>query len=203
MPTVVAKLQAQAPNLLLDIRGLPTDVAEQLDSGRADFLIANIDQAPERFARERLILEKLAWVVRAGHPLSRAPASLDDLVGVRHVLVAGRRESADRSGINFRSPWEDLSAFDSELARRGLSRKVAVVAPDAFSAMAMVVNSDMAALVPRRLATMSAQRGRLAIIEPPYEAPSVEFVLLYRRDRLAEPSLAWMRGVLADAAAAL
>jgi DNA-binding transcriptional LysR family regulator len=201
VPVVVAELQANYPNVLLQIGENPPDLVEQLDSGRIDFVIAGFDQAPERFARERLIQEELAWVVRGGHPLADSPATLEDLVRVPHVVVAGRREAVGRSAISMRSSWEDMGAFESELAKRGMSRKVGVVVPDTFSAMAVVVGSEMAALIPRRLALLSSQSGRLALIEPPYESPPVDVSLLYRKDRLAEPPLAWMRRLLSDAAA--
>jgi DNA-binding transcriptional LysR family regulator len=204
MPAVVAELQAKAPGVQLQISEYPGDLVEQLDSGRIDFVIALLDSAPERFARERLMVEQLAWVVRAGHPLAGGGgATLEDLVSVPHVLVASRREAIGRSMINLRSSWEDRGAFESELAKRNLRRKVGVVAPDTFSAMVIVARSEMAALIPRRFALLSAQSGRLALIEPPYETPPADVHLLYRKDRIAEPPIAWMRDVLSNAAAGL
>ena len=203
MPAVVAELQARAPGVILEIAENPPDLLEQLDAGRIDFVVALFDSAPERFARDRLMGETLAWVVRAGHPLTRAPATLERLVSVPHVVVAGRREAVGNPAITVRSSWEDLGAFESELAKRGLRRRVGVVAPDTFSAMSIVARSEMAALIPRRFALFSAQSGRLALIEPPYETPPADVTLLYRKDRLAEPPMAWMRGLLSDAAAGI
>jgi DNA-binding transcriptional LysR family regulator len=200
MPAVVAELQARAPGVMLRIAENPPDLVEQLDSGQVDFVVSGFESAPERFARERLFTEALTWVVRAGHPICAAPATLEDLVSVPHVVVAGRREATGRPAISLRSSWEDLGAFESELAKRDLRRRVGVVAPDTFSAMTIVVRSEMAALIPRRLALLSAQSGRLALIDPPYETAPVEVNLLYRKDRLAEPPIAWMRGVIAGAA---
>jgi DNA-binding transcriptional LysR family regulator len=203
MPAVVAELQSKAPGVQLQISEYPTDLVELLDSGRLDFVIALFDSAPERFARERLMVEHLAWVVRAGHPLAAGPATLDDLVSVPHVLVASRRETMSRTSINLRSSWEDRGALEIELAKRSLRRRVGVVAPDTFSAMAIVARSEMTALIPRRFALISAQSGRLALIEPPYEAPPADVALLYRKDRIAEPPMAWMRDVLINAAAGI
>ena len=104
---------------------------------------------------------------------------------VREVMGRGTRQSV------------------SELAKRGLRRRIGVVAPDTFSAMTMVARTDMAALIPRRLALMSAQSGRLALIEPPYETPPVDLTLLYRKDRLAEPPIAWMRALLTEVSASV
>jgi DNA-binding transcriptional LysR family regulator len=201
MPPLVAELQAKAPGVLLRIAENPPDLIEQLDSAQVDFVVSLVDSAPERFARERLMSEALAWVVRAGHPLcERHTATMEDLVGVPHVVVASRREAVERQAIGLRSSWEDFGAFESELAKRGLRRRVGVVAPDTFSAMTIVARSEMAALIPRRLALLSVQSGRLALIEPPYETAPVNVSLLYRKDRLSEPPIAWMRDVISDAA---
>ena len=201
MPIVVGQLQAKAPSVSLQIGDNPRDIVEQLDAGRIDFAIAGFDPAPDRFMRERLLTEALTWVVRAGHPLSSQPATLEDLVSVPHVVVAGRREAVGRPALGQRSSWEDLGALESELAKKNLSRRVGVVAPDTFSAMRIVARSDMAALIPRRFALLSAESGRLALIEPPYETPPVDIFLLYRKDRLAEPPMAWMRALISDAIA--
>ena len=200
MPAVVAEL-AKAPGVLLHITENPPDLIEQLDSGQLDFVVQVVDAAPERFARERLMTEALAWVVRAGHPLCDVgPATLEHLVGVPHVVVKTRREADERQAISMRTSWEDFGAFESELAKRGLRRHVGVVAPDTFSAMTIVARSEMAALIPRRLALLSVQSGRLALIEPPYETAPVNVSLLYRKDRLSEPPIAWMRALISDAA---
>jgi len=164
MPTVAALAQEKAPRVMLEIGDSQADLVAQLDGGQADFVVAGFDSAPERFARERLIVEALAWVVRAGHPLLAAPASLEAIVSVPHVVVVGRRAAESAPAIRLRSSWEDLGALDSELARRSLRRRVGVVAPDTFSAMTIVARTDMAALIPRRFA---AQSERLALIEPP------------------------------------
>ena len=198
MPALVAELQARAPRIVLQISENPPDLVEQLDTGRFDFAIGSFDSAPDRFARERLMVEALAWVVRAGHPLTERPATLEDLVSVPHVVVAGRREAVIRSAISQRASWEDLGAVESELAKRNLARHIGVVAPDTFSAMTIVARSEMATLIPRRFALQS---GRLALIEPPYETPPVDVTLLYRRDRLVEPTMAWLRALIREVVA--
>ncbi|HEX5265043.1 MAG TPA: LysR family transcriptional regulator, partial [Phenylobacterium sp.] len=63
--------------------------------------------------------------------------------------------------------------------------------------------TDMATLIPRRLALLSAQGGRVKLIEPPYESPAVDVSLLYLKDRLAEPAIVWMRDLVRAVAANL
>jgi len=201
VPALVAALQAKAPKVRLEISENPADLAEQLDAARVDFMIASFDAAPERFARERLIREELVWTVRGEHPLRARTITFEDLVAIPHVVVAGRREAVGRPTISQRGSWEDVGAFLNELAKRGLRRQVGVTVPDTFSAISIVARSEMAALIPRRFASLAAQGGRVALIEPPYETPPVDVSLLYRADRLAEPPIAWMRQVISEVAA--
>jgi len=67
-----------------------------------------------------------------------------------------------------------------------------VTVPDAYCVMAVVRRSQMAALVPRRLAELTSRGGFLALIEPPYESPPIDIDLIYLRERLNEPAMAWM-----------
>jgi DNA-binding transcriptional LysR family regulator len=75
--------------------------------------------------------------------------------------------------------------------------------PDTYSALAVVARTSMAALIPRRLAELAAQNGRITLIEPPYPSPAVEVTLLYLKERLNEPAVAWMRDLIRDVAAEL
>ena len=207
VPALASRMQTAAPGAHLEIGELMPDMVESLDSGRADFVIAGFDNVPERFAHDRLIVETLAWIVRADHPLASGPVSFDDLAEVSHVLVSGRRDpviaGGARRAVTLRSSWEDRGAYESELAKRGLSRKISVSVPDTYSALAVVARSDMAALIPKRLALLSAQGGRLTLIEPPYEAPAIDVTVLYRKDRADEPAVAWMRQLLLEICADL
>ena len=60
--------------------------------------------------------------------------------------------------------------------------------------------TDMATLIPRRLALLSA---RVQLIDPPYESPRVDVSLLYLKERLAEPAIAWMHDLIRNVAAGL
>jgi DNA-binding transcriptional LysR family regulator len=201
-PPVVDRMMLQAPQTLLEIGEVTPDLVDDLDAGRADFVIAGFDSVPERFAHERILTEQLAWIVRSGHPLTKGQLNLARLVETPHVMVASRRppfvQSPGRGALTMRSTYEDRGAFESELAKRGLARRIGVTVPDTYAALAIVARSDMAALIPRRLALLSAQSGRLQLIDPPYESPPIEVTLLYRRDRLEDPAIAWMRDLLID-----
>lgn len=205
VPPVVGLLAQAAPRVDLLIAELAPDILDRLDAGRLDFMVGGVLAAPERFSRETILNEALAWVVRAGHPLTlRNQVDLEALVSVPHVAISRSLPDDDeRRDFVSRASWEDAGAFASALATAGLTRRVGVTVPDTYSALAITMRSDMATLIPRRLALLSAQGGKVALIDPPYESPTVDVTLLYLKNRLAEPAIAWMRDMIRAAAASL
>lgn len=208
-PPLAARLAEVAPHSELLIAELANDVLERMDARRLDFMIGGVLAAPERFARETILTEELVWVVRAAHPLFQGDRiDLQTLVSVPHVVMARSmpgllEDGGERRAFVSRASWEDAGAFEAALAARGLTRRVGVSAPDTYTALAVASRTDMATLIPRRLALMSAQVGRVKLIDPPYESPAVDVSLLYLRERLAEPAIAWMRDLIRNVAAAL
>jgi DNA-binding transcriptional LysR family regulator len=208
-PPVASRLAEAAPLSELIIAELAPDILERADARRVDFMVGGVLAAPERFARETLVTEALTWVVRAGHPLTqRNRVDLEALVSVPHVVISRSLpglidDGTERRAFVSRASWEDDGAFEGALAAEGLTRRVGVTVPDTFSALVVASRTDMATLIPRRLALLSKQGGRIELIEPPYESPSVDVTLLYLRERLAEPAVAWMRDLIRAAAAPL
>jgi len=208
-PPVAGRMAELAPQAELMIAELALDVLERLDARRADFLVGSVLAAPERFARETILTETLVWVVRAGHPAFQARhIDLETLVSTPHVVIARNlpgliEEGGERRPFVSRASWEDAGAFEAALASRGLTRRVGVSVPDTYTALSVASRTDMATLIPRRLAMLSAQSGRVQLIEPPYDSPSVDVSLLYLTERLAEPAVAWMRDLIVSVAAAL
>jgi DNA-binding transcriptional LysR family regulator len=89
------------------------------------------------------------------------------------------------------------------LASRGLRRQIAVTTPHFLAALAAVSQSDIAALLPRRLATSFVGRYRLALFDPPYQSPPFELMSLWHRENGDQPAIAWLRKLLCQVAAEL
>jgi DNA-binding transcriptional LysR family regulator len=207
-PSIVSRMAAESPLAELSIDQYTTDVFDRLDAHRIDFAVGGVIGAPTRFIHEVIIQESLAWVVRAEHPLAQLNrVELEDLVSVPHVVIAGARqgidEVSDHRGVVPRASWDEAGAFGAALAAEGLIRRIGVSVPDSYAALSVVLRSDMVTLIPRRLALLSAQHGRMKLIEPPYQSPSVDISLIYLKERRAEPAIAWMRDLIRDVAAAI
>jgi DNA-binding transcriptional LysR family regulator len=209
VPPLVSQLANQAPLAELAIFERAPDMVERLDTRRLDFLVGGVASAPERFTRETILTETLVWVVAREHPLAAAKeVTLEMLAATPHAKIAAasmelRSEQDERRGLVPKASWEDAGAFETALAAAGLPRRVGVQVPDTYSALAVATRTNMAALIPRRLALLASQAGRICLIEPPYPSPAVEVTLLYVKERLNEPAIAWMRDQIRTAAASL
>lgn len=205
VPGLTARLRERAPRAELRIMGFAWDAIESLEIGRADAALGGFESAAERFSYRALFHENLVWVVRAGHPLAAddAAPTLKALAEAEHVVVDYPKPdvspSEDRR-LRRRPTLEDPDLFQRELMRQGLERRVGVVVPDSYTALAVVAHSDMAALAPRRLAEKAVERGFLKVLKAPYESPALEIGVLHMRDRAGDPAQMWLLDLLAESA---
>ena len=208
-PPLASRLAESAPQSELMIAELSLDVLERMDARRVDFMVSSVLAAPERYARETILTEELVWVVRTGNPaFQRDRIDLATIVSVPHVVIARSlpglvEDGGERRAFVSRASWEDAGALEAALASRSLTRQVGVSVPDTYTALAVASRTDMATLIPRRLALLSAQGGRVKLIDPPYESPTVDVSLLYLKERLAEPAIRWMHELIRTVAASL
>jgi DNA-binding transcriptional LysR family regulator len=209
IPAVVHALQRLAPGATLHIAAYGEGTVEALDTGRNDAALMVADSPGRRFRFQRLFTETMVWIVRAGHPLTQGELTLQRLRETPHILVSGSEDPFDAEagpvgpGLKYRRGWDRQDAQAGELVRRPAARKVAVVTPDSISALAIATRSDMAALIPRRLALSAGAAGRVAVLPALQPPATLEIGAVFREDRLTDPAVAWLSRILADAAAAL
>lgn len=210
MPGVVRRVQAEAPGVKLRIRGIEGSLAEDLDHGRLDVVIGGFEHVAPRFSHTPLFSETGVWVIRTGHPAVRsAPEGCaltpDLLAGVPYLVISGgqeledvRRGSRRELGLRRITSWSDDYALPS---RRGFEGPVTV--PDASSALVMVSQTDMAALLPRRLATLAAERGAVVMVEPGRHPEPAQFGAVVRGGEHEAGPVAWLLNIIAQVAAQL
>lgn len=210
MPGLIARLRAEAPHASLTVLPSNMGVSEFLRSGRADLAIGSFRRMPDWAAAEPLLRDTRVWVLRADHPAANQELTLERLVDLPHLVIAasGEDEHAIEGyvldhGLERMVTRSDAGLLQGALAARGLRRFVAVTTPHFLAALTAVDESDIAALLPRRLATAFTGRYRLALFEPPYPSPPFELMSLWDRDHGEQPPIAWLRELLREVAAGL
>ncbi len=204
LPGVIARIRAEAPRIVVNIRAADNSLGEALETGRVDLAIGVFGRLAEVFARERLFDESLVWVVRADHPAAADPAPLKALEKLPLTLLApGNRERPppDRSSrlIEPMVLWDDLGSDQSPLGR-GAGQRIRAVVDNSHEALAIVATSDMAALVPYRLARSRQEALGLKLVALADGRPAAAFEAIWRADQSSHPALSWLRGIVREAA---
>src|SRR5262249_8172415 len=142
---------------------------------------------PDDAIATHLFDEELVCAVRRGHPRVKGrKLSLATFVELPHLLIAPR---GDPGGL-----------VDSELAKRGLRRRVAVRTHTFQSAPLVVGRSDLILTAPRRVLVPVAKAFDLWLLPPPLELRSFGVYQAWHPRVQNDPVHAWFRAIVATAA---
>ncbi len=181
-PRLVALIGSQAPHVTVRLLSEGSEDVEALRDGPVDLDIGVQAQAVD-LRSEVLYTEPLVAVVGTSRT---PPATLDQLCALPHV-------SASRRG-RLRGPLDDA------LAERGFTRTIAAVTGSFLIAALMAGDSDLVALVPRRLAACYGPTLGVRIVDLPLDLPPVEIVQQWHVRLDADPAQRWLRAAVRQAA---
>jgi DNA-binding transcriptional LysR family regulator len=179
------------------------DVIGELESGRADVALGTAPLRHSRLVFEELFSDKFVWVMRAGHPLAKGrKITLEAVSRGCHLIIETLRTvyGDEPTGVPAQI-WRGTYGIEGLLAKRGLSHTVGASAPDTVTGMAFLAQSDLMALMPRRVATALNTANRFCILEPSHPTSELRFGMCFHRDRAAETSIAWFLDLVRAAAA--
>lgn len=207
LPRIMRRLREEAPRARIRIRPRLSTLISDFDAGRVDIAVGQFDALPERFVVEPLITDEWVWVVRPGPDGASAPLTLERLSALPHVLIRPRvsaRFSTDPGEVALEAELSvnDTSNLDLERAlnERGLPHVVSLDVPDGISALAIAGLSDLAALVPKRLAHLALRPFDLACHDPPYPTSTIEFQMAWLRSHAEDAGATWLQSLIRAAA---
>ena len=188
IPAVMGRLAAEAPGVDLRVEGYGADLYERLESGALDlaFALAETPLPPGAYS-EPAAEDRLALVMRRGHPAEGRPWSLATYAEFVHVGVA--------------LVGDGRSEIDALLAANGVVRRIGLVTPYFLAALATVAGTDMVTTISAGLARRFADDFGLILREPPFGETRLHMTLVSMR--AADPLLAWLRSLVRDVAASL
>ena len=181
-------LEQSAPRVDLAVVTFP-NLVELLDAGKIDLALVVSGQDFSAFSTQELFGDRFVCMVRKDHPQVGKKLTLERYVALRHVLVAP-------SG----SPG---SIVDTELARRGLERRVALRVSSFLIAPVVVCETDFISTTPARLAAQLARVYPLRLLPPPLPLPRFDFSLAWHPRLDHDAAQIWLRKFVTEVSALL
>ena len=185
VPDIVRALKKSAPGIRLKTLGLVRgQIADDLDAGHADVALSPISNIAARFHYQVLCDESFAGIARFDHPILNGPVTIDSFLEQKHALLSHR---SDEKGI-----------IDMVLASKGLTRDVAVSVSNFATLPPLVVETNVIAVLPRRLAVKADRELPVSMFELPFEVPTVQSKLIWSRAADRSAMQAWFRKLVTD-----
>jgi DNA-binding transcriptional LysR family regulator len=150
-----------------------------------DVAVMPTDVAPLRFETRRLYEEDFVIAARKGHAYLKR-STLKAFCEAQHLVVSA---TGDAHGF-----------VDTALADRGMTRRVALTAPNFTLALALLGSSALIAAVPRRFFDLHGAALGLACVDAPLKLPRFGLYAIAPKPALQDAGLAWLVDVLARAA---
>ena len=135
------------------------------------------------FVEQTLYEEEFVIAARAGHSYAKVP-TLDRFCRMRHLLVS---LTGDAHGF-----------VDEALAKRGLSRRIALTVPNFMMALAIIAETDLIAALPKQLMAMHAARFGVVSAKAPVPLRSDRIRAIVSKPAMMDAGVAWLFGVLQD-----
>lgn len=187
----VQRMAALAPGVALDLRSPPDDVVESFERGSIDLMVIP-DQYASRLdhPQQPLFTDTQVCMVWAEHAQVQHSLTMDAYMELGHVAV---RFGNERS-----------MAFEEWfLPRTGRQRRIEC-SVDNFAALPqLVVGTQRAATLHRRMAEHFAQHHALRLVSAPFEIPALTEVMVWPRHLQQDPAHQWLRQQLVETAAGL
>ena len=203
LPGVIARMRERAPRTHLAVVSWGPGVLDRFDSGQIDVLLGDFGRAPEGYEARALFTDRLVWLM--GREYILAPGMTDR----RAQIQAVRPDLSDRvvweNGFERRTGFEEYCGMVGNPVDGIECRPALDSLPYSMIAPLVVKQTDLAALLPQRLAALFAQDLRLDMVEPAGGAFSAEIRIAAIRhpDYGTRPPVAWFGDLLAEVAAML
>jgi len=183
LPTLLAVLRSEAPNVRLRVSAIPpAQQAIPLESGEVDVAMGYFTTLTNGFRQRLLFRERYVCVTRADHPQFVQGMTLDAFRSVPHAVTTS-------SGVGHQS----LERFlDSHQVRR----RVTLAVPQFLVLPMVIASSDLMVIMPSQLGDAFAKLMPIRLMTPPVRIPSYD-IRVYWHERFHEdPSNRWFRNLL-------
>ncbi|HVE05920.1 MAG TPA: LysR family transcriptional regulator [Paraburkholderia sp.] len=187
LPRLLQLFAARAPHAnLRSISVRPADVERGLEAGDIDLAVGYFpDLGGSNFFQQRLFTHRFICLMRAGHPLARAPLTLEQFVAAGHAVVRAEGRSQ-----------EVLEQF---LEKKRIRRRAVLETPHFMSLPFILARTDLIATVPHAIGfAYVTEHASITLVEPPLPLPRFDLRQHWHRKFGNDARTVWLRGVVAE-----
>jgi DNA-binding transcriptional LysR family regulator len=183
LPNLLKTLGRIAPRVQLEVTNISSTTARNLELGEIDLAVGFMPDIEPYFFQQVVLEEQFICLARRGHPRIKKTLTMDNFQNERHVVIS-------TSGTGH-------LVVDKAIVAQGLRRKVGVRIPN-FIGLAIVIEAtDFICTLPRRAGLVMARSGDINVFDPPLSIPTYKVRQHWHERRNKDPSLAWLRSVIA------
>lgn len=181
-PKLYRAFETANANISLKIVGPdPIHLGELFNEGRVDLTVSYFPNAPKNLISKKVYSDRMTCLVRRGHPALNKRLSLDDFCALDHVSVEPAEASMYRT------------ILDDALADLGESRHVAISKPDFTGIPFMLLNGNLVATMPSRLALLFQRHFNLTTFDPPLLLPPLDIQMMWHERTQHSAPHVWLR----------
>jgi len=172
--------EKEAPGL--NLHAVPYTIActkPMLDGADVDLVIGQSNRSLENICTDHLFDTSYVCVMRKDHPLTKKRLTVENFSLAEHLLVS-------LSG-------DITSPTDQALQQLGLTRRVAFTVNKFSSAIPIIKETDLIAILPTDLIHNYLACNELVITHPPVTIPHSSISMLWHRRQSADKGLIWLR----------
>lgn len=186
LPTLLDALKTRAPMTTLRCHSMPPHELERaMADGVVDLALGYFpDLRGNSFLCQKLFDHPFSCIVRRGHPVIEDDLTLEQFLGLGHIVVSPKGRSQE--------------LVETRMRELGLSRRVQLQSPHFMSVPLLVAGSDLISTVPHAVAATYARLAPLKILLPPFETPLITLQQFWHRRVHRDPAIVWFRGVIAE-----
>jgi DNA-binding transcriptional LysR family regulator len=186
LPHLLPFLKTNAPLVTLRVLPIPLEnPGAAMSSGEVDFAAGAFNNLTSGFFQHLVLRERHVCIVRSGDPRFRAGMSLEAFTETDQVL-------ADATGMS------TTGIIDRFLRKNRVRREVVLRVPQFHVLPAIVADSDLLAIVPKRLADAFASRLPIKILPLPIAVPTFDICIHWHERYHHDPAIRWMRRAFVD-----
>lgn len=183
LPGLLSHLRREAPGIAIDEAPSDETTAARLESADVDLAVGFLPQLEAGFHEQTLFVQDFVCLASASHPRLRKRL--------------GRRALQDEAYVSVPLPGTGHAVVDRALARQGVDRRIVLRARTFLGAARIVAETDLLAIVPRKLSEALSGEERIRQFELPVTIPGYAVKQHWHERMHEDPGHAWLRRTIA------